>query len=330
MHPKNEKPTSLDYTNAITSAHNERDRATNVVAVNSLVPARYGRVEVDYYTSGPSSGNVREARYYSEGVYQETKIIFNGDKLGSAHKTTINFVNRTPQSLAGRAFVIYDNVGAVKVWYNVDFGDTEPVVDGTYRSIQVNLLSSHNHEVVASKTALAIDLDAQFLAVYSMYYIIISSNTTGVKPDSYDFNTSLFIKNTAGTDPVSLNNKYFFINSALNANQYYVWYNVNGTGVNPAIVGKTGIMVAISSGSSAETVAQATKTVLENTGKFITNIDSATLVVTNKLIGVTNLAVDVSTGFYIFVQKLGEGRELLVTLNMTYNAQGNILTVERL
>ena len=326
----NKKPSSLDYTNAIVDAHNERDRATDVITVNNLVPARYGRVELDYYTAGPGNGNVREARYYSDGVYQETKIIFNGDKLGSAHKTTINFINRTAESLAGRAFVLYDSVGAVKIWYNVDFSNTEPPVDGTYRSIQVNLFSSHTPETIANRTALAVDLDAAFLAVSSMYYIIVSSATTGEKPDSYDFNTSLYLRNTKGTNAVSLNNKYFFINSAANANQYYVWYNVGGAGVNPNIVGKTGIMVAISSGSSANAVATATKTALENTNKFITNIDSATLVVTNTLIGTANLAIDVNTSFYIFVQTLGEARKLIVTLIMTYNAQGNVTTMERL
>lgn len=326
---KNESPSSLDYTNAITNSHNERDGALNVVNVNSLVPARFGRVELSYITTGPAVGSISQARYYSNGVYQETKIITRGDTLGSAHKTTINFVNRTPESLAGRAFVVYDNGGAVKVWYNVDFSNTEPAVPGTYRSIAVNLLSSHNHETIANRTALALDLDAQFIAIYSMYYVIISSSTVGVKPDSYSFNASLVIKNTAGTNSETLNSKYFFINSALNANQYYVWYNVNGAGVNPNIPGKTGLMIAISTGSTAEVVAQKTKTVLEATGKFVTNIDSDTLLVTNNLIGVTTAAQENTTGFLILTPKLGENRDLLVTLNMVYNTQGNMTSVER-
>lgn len=330
MSGENIKPTSLDYTNAITNAHNERDKATNVVSVNSLVPTRYGRVEVDYYTTGPSAGNIREARYYSDGLYQESKILFTADKIGSAHKTTINFINRTPEQLAGRAFVIFDDNGAVKVWFNVDFSNTEPNVANTYRSIQVNLLSSHTSEVIANRVALALDLDAEFIAVASMQYVIISSNTRGIKPDSYDFNTSLYLKNTAGTDSVSLNNKYFFINSALNANEYYVWYNVDGTGINPAIPGKTGIMVAILSGSSAEVVAQNTKNALDSVNKFVTNINKDSLIIVNKLIGESTKTVDVNTGFVVLTLLLGEGRELLVTLQMTYNTQGNILSVERL
>lgn len=327
---KNNTPSTLDYTNAITNAHNEKDRATNVVSVNSLVPTRYGKVEVDYYTSGPADGNISQARYYSEGAYQETKIITRADTLGSAHKTTISFINRTAESLAGRAFVIYDSVGAVKVWYNVDFSNTEPAVANTYRSIQVNLLSSHNHETIANRTALALDLDNEFLAIYSLYYVIISSINVGIKENSYSFNSSLIIKNTAGTESISLNNKYFYINSALNEVQYYVWFNVNGEGMDPSISGKTPIMVTISKGYNSTQVAESLKTALDGVDKFITNIDGDNLFITNKLIGLTNPTVDVNTDFLSITRVEGKNRELLVTLLMVYTAEGNIQSVERI
>jgi hypothetical protein len=327
---KNHKPTSLDYTNSITSSHNEEAKALNIVAVNSLVPVRYGKVDLTYYTTGFGTGNIKDAKYYSNGAYQETRISTRGDLLGSAHKTILAFLNRTPASLAGKAFVVHDDVGAVKVWFNVDFSNTEPDVVGTYRSIQVSLLSTHTSETIANRTAQAMDIDANFLAAHSSYYVIISSSSSGIKPSSYDFNTSLYIKNTEGADSQTLNNKYFFINSALNENQYYVWYNVGGAGIDPAISGKTGLMVNITSGSSASTVAQNTKSVLDLTSEFITNIDNDTLIVTNNSIGITSSALDVNSGFLIFVQKFGESRELLVTLIITYNAQGNIESVERI
>lgn len=327
---KNDTPSSLDYTNAITSSHNEEHRALNVVTVNNLVPARFGKVILSYYTTGPNRGNVQQAQYYSNGAYQETKLIFRGDSVGSAHKTTVSFINRTPASLAGKSFVIYDSVGAVKVWFNVDFANAEPVVQNTYRSIVVNLLSGQDHETVAKKVALALSMDAQFLAVYSMYYVIISSSSVGIKENSYDTDTGLFIKNTAGVEAQSLNNKYFFINSANNANQYYVWYNVAGAGVDPLLPGKTGIMVAIPTASTSEVVCQNTSNALLATNKFITNISSDTLIVTNKLIGVTSFASENNTGFLIFVQKAGQNRELLATLIMEYNGSGDITSVERL
>jgi hypothetical protein len=327
---KNEKSSTLDYTNAITTSHNEEHKALNVIAVNSLVPVRYGKVELEYIASGNGQGEVGKADYYSNGAYQETKVITRGDKTGSAHKTIINFVNRTPASLDGKYFIVYDPTGPVKVWYNVDFGSVEPSDTNAYRSIAVNILSSHNHETIASRTAIALEADSEFLAVYSMYYVIISSTSPGSKQNSYDATTGLYIKNTAGTNPITLNNRYWLINSATNANQYYVWYNVAGAGIDPAVPGKTGLMVAISTGSSASQVASATKTVLDSTGKFLTNIVEDTLVITNVLIGNTDLAKDNNTDFVVLVPKLGESRELLVSLVMVYDVNCNILSVERL
>jgi len=328
MQGKNRPVPTEHYTNSISNSYNEESKALDIVTVNSLVPARYGKVELSYYTSGPGNGNVSQARYYSNGVYQETQITTIGDSVGSAHKTTLNFINRAAPTLAGQGFIVYDNTGPVLVWFNVDFANTAP--DSiAYRSIEVNLFATHDPETVATKVAQKLDLDAQFLAISTMTYVIISSVSAGIKQDSFDVNSGIYIKNTSGTIPQTLNNKYFFINSALNANQYYVWYNVGGAGVNPAIPGKTGLMVAISAGSNAAQVANATKNVLDTTGKFITNINSDTLLVTNQLIGITNIASEQTSDFLILIKKLGENRELLVTLNMTYNAQGNILTVER-
>lgn len=330
MASKNEKTTKLDYTNAITAAYNDDAHALNVVNVNSLVPVRFGKVEVQYISSGNGAGQVGQADYYSNGAYQETRIVFRGDNLGSAHKTTINFVNRTPASLAGKAIVLYDNGGAVNVWFNVDFANSQPSVPGTYRAIAVNLLSSQDPDTVAKKVAQAMAMDSSFLGVYSLTYVIISSSSAGARSDSYDFNTQLFLKNTAGTNSQTLNNKYFFINSAANANEYYVWYNVNSTGTDPLIPGKTGLMVAISSGYSATQVASATKTVLEATNKFITNINGDTLEVVNQLVGISDPAKENDTGFLIFVQKSGEARQLLASIVITYDVDCNIISAERL
>lgn len=330
MSSKNHKNSSMDYTNAITDSHNEDSKALNVVAVNNLVPTRFGKVDLTYITSGLGVGNVGQARYYSDGVYQETKIKTRGDSLGTSHKTTLNFINRTAESLAGKAFVVYDNGGAVKIWFNVDFSSLEPEVTGTYRSISVNLLSSHTSEAIASRTAQAFAMDSSFVAVYSLTYTIISSSSAGERLDSYDSNTSLFIKNTRGTSPLPLINTYFYINSAQNEVEYYVWYNVGGLGTDPNIAGKTGIQVNVPNGASAEIVAQNTKTSLDSVNKFITNIDGDTLLVSNIKIGVTSSTSDVYTGFYIHTSKYGKNRELIVILEMTYDSEGNVTSVERL
>lgn len=329
MQGKNQPAPTEHYTNSISNSYNEEARALDVVAVNSLVPVRFGKVELEYITSGNGQGEVGRADYYSNGVYQETQITTIGDSAGSAHKTTLNFINRAAPTLGGQGFIVYDNTGPVLIWFNVDFTNSEP--DSiAYRSIEVNLFSTHDPETVASKVAQKIDLDSQFLAISTMTYTIISSVSAGIKENSFDMNTGVYLKNTNGTTPKSLNNTYFFINSALNSNQYYIWYNVGGVGVDPAIPGKIGLMVTISTGSNASQVAIATKTVLDSTNKFITNINNDTLLVTNSLIGTTNNATEETSNFLILIKKLGENRQLLVSLVMVYDVDCNILSVERL
>lgn len=326
----NIKKTELDYTNSLTNSHNEAEKAFNVIDASSLVPFRYGKIDLDYVTSGYGIGQIKTAKYYSNGIFQETKVICRGNNLGSAHKTTVNFVNKIPSSLAGRSFVVYDNVGAVNIWFNVDGANTAPVVAATYRNIEIPLLSTDNHELVAQKASAVIHADSLFISVYTSYYIIISSSSAGVRQNSYDINSSLPIRNTAGSASQNLNSTYWSINSALNANQYYVWYNVNGGGTDPAISGKTGIVVAITTTSTASEVAQSTKTALDATGKFITNISEESLEITNIAIGATTKFLENTSGFLIWVPVTGESRTLLATIQLTYNASDELSSAERL
>lgn len=57
----------------------------------------------------------------------------------------------------------------------------------------------------------------------------------------------------------SLNSTYWTFGTAGDQVLYYVWYNINGAGVDPAVAGRTGIMVAGATGASATTLATATR-----------------------------------------------------------------------
>jgi hypothetical protein len=327
---KNYKQTSLDHTGAITNSHNEDAKALDVVTVNSLVPTRYGKVELEYITTGAAAGQVGKAMYFSNGTYQEIKVLCKGNELGSAHKSTINFVNRSANSLAGQYFIIYDDVGAVMVWFNLNFNNSKPNNSECYRGIEVNVLSSHDHETVAKRVSNTLSMDTKFVAVYSGSYTIISSSSAGKRNNSKDGNTNLFIKNTEGVNPISLSGKYFVVNSAENEGSYYVWYRVNGIGTDPSISGKIGLMVSISGNATSSEVASNTKIVLDSTSKFITNIDNDALFISNEKIGEATIAFENSAGFTVLAQKMGENRNLLVTLVLSYSSDGSINSVERI
>jgi hypothetical protein len=320
--------TSLDYTNAITSAHNEAEQAFNVINANSLLPPNFGKFDMTYIDGPNGCKLISQVDYYSRGCYEKTRFIFNADLLGTAHKTTLNFINKTPAMLAGKGFVIYDEIGAVLVWFNVDFNNTAPSAPETYREIVVNLLSAHTSTLIAQKTALALSIDPKFLGVYSMTYTIISSTSVGLKTNSYDLNSGVPVKNSAGKDANSLNSKYLLINSANNANSYYIWYNVNGAGIDPLVPGKTGLMVAIPAGSTASVIAQASKSIIDSTGKFITNINGDSLHVRNKTIGATTSASAGTTDVYVLTEDEGMDREHLATIIIGYEGS-TIVSVER-
>ncbi len=55
----------------------------------------------------------------------------------------------------------------------------------------------------------------------------------------------------------SRNNTYFTFNAASDAYGYYVWFNINGAGVDPAVAGRTGIQVAGATDATAATLATA-------------------------------------------------------------------------
>lgn len=110
----------------------------------------------------------------------------------------------------------------------------------------------------------------------------------------------------------SLNSTYWLLNSSCDAYKFYVWYNINSAGVDPAIAGRTGISVAGATNVSAATLATATQTaILANATAatlFTTSVTSSThLNITNIQSGKCTAAADgtAATGFAFSVGTAG-------------------------
>lgn len=96
------------------------------------------------------------------------------------------------------------------------------------------------------------------------------------------------------------------ISSAKDETDYYVWYDVDSGGGDPAPAGRVPITVAISSGDSSTTVANLTATALDAIGDFTATDDGAAKVtVLNSRPGLTTDAVDVDAGVTIVVTTQG-------------------------
>lgn len=93
----------------------------------------------------------------------------------------------------------------------------------------------------------------------------------------------------------ALQNKYFVVNTPAPVS-YYVWFNVGAEGVDPSVVGKTGVAVAISPSATAAAIAAAMVAALNLVGSgavFLATRDDATVYVNDI---VTGNATDAGVG----------------------------------
>jgi hypothetical protein len=135
--------------------------------------------------------------------------------------------------------------------------------------------------------------------------------TQGVTTNTYKFrgvkeiSTVTTVADVAG----SLNNKYFFINSASDQRRYYVWFNVAAAGTDPAVSGRIPIAVALSSGATANAVASAINTALNATVDFTSSVLGNVVTVTNVNNGNTTNASAQTSGFAVAVTQQGDGED---------------------
>ncbi len=123
---------------------------------------------------------------------------------------------------------------------------------------------------------------------------------------------------TAGTQTValapdvsgSLNSTFFLLNGPGNTNKYYVWYNINSAGVDPAVAGRTGIAVAGATNVTAANLGTATKNAINSAAAVdFTVTGTSTITITNTSVASFTAAVDGSaaTGFTFAVTSAGNG-----------------------
>lgn len=118
----------------------------------------------------------------------------------------------------------------------------------------------------------------------------------------------------------------FHINSANDATLYYVWYKVDGSGVDPAPGGRTGILVNVTSTDSAAQVAIATATAIGAVVDFVATSSDVYVRVTNAAYGPTTDAVNIDVGGGLEIQVVQQGqRTFLEAVNAKAVADSNVI-----
>lgn len=109
---------------------------------------------------------------------------------------------------------------------------------------------------------------------------------------------------------------YFLLNSAGDVNQYYVWFNVNGTNTDPAVGGHTGLQVNILSGDTSTSVAAKAAAVIgAATGLTASAANGITTVTTTGLQETTNASnVTMPAPFVVNIMQDGR-RTFLEVIN---------------
>lgn len=109
----------------------------------------------------------------------------------------------------------------------------------------------------------------------------------------------------------SLAGTYLTINSGKDETSYYVWYKVSGVGADPAIAGKTPVLVEIATGDTANTVASATRTKLNQLSDFTITGATDQIIATCIKKGITTDSTVGTSGFSLSItQGTGEDESL--------------------
>jgi hypothetical protein len=127
----------------------------------------------------PAGTSLKAVYSEQEGVAEITRISVPAEMVGD--------------DLDGTGFLIYDEIGSVDFWFDIDDGGTtEPTNLNTAgaRAVEVSTVSAADDaETIATKLATAMDADSKFIAVVDPedpLSVLVTSSTVGTKTDATD------------------------------------------------------------------------------------------------------------------------------------------------
>jgi flagellin-like hook-associated protein FlgL len=175
-------------------------------------------------------------------------------------------------------------------WFNVNGGGGDPALGGQ-TGIQVNVNSTDTADQVASAVAAALNGTGAFSTSTATNTVTVTNTTGGAVTDTANGNVGGAFSastTTQGTNSALSAGDYFSFSTA--SGNYYVWFRINGAGVDPA-PGGTGLMVNLNWDDSASTVASAIAAVIDPLSDAQASAVGSTLTITNAVSGnVTDIA----------------------------------------
>lgn len=211
-----------------------------------------------------------------------------------------------PANLGGKYFTLYDDVGPVRVWFDVDNLSTAPAAPMGGRLLEIDISANDSAVSVATSLQTVVHADSKFDATRTNNEVTVTSALVGTRTDSTDFNSGFTITTlTQGAAAVSLGGKYFTMYDSAGAVR--VWFDVDNLSVAPSTpIGGRLLEINITSGASANAVATALQTAVDADSQFSATVSTNSVVITDAAIGSrTNATDDGVSGCTVTVTQQG-------------------------
>lgn len=192
---------------------------------------------------------------------------------------------------SGNSFIIYSANDATQYyfWFNKDGSEGDPAIPGM-TGIEVNINTGDTAEEVAEELEVAVQ-----------------------GKERYNI--------TCADSPSMSTGEYFTINAANDSTEYYVWFNINSGGGDPAPAGKTGIEVAVGASDTAVDNAASLAAALDAQADFDATDNSDVVTVTNAAAGAATDAANVDVSSPFAIVKTAEGQTAVTDFTLSRTAE---------
>jgi hypothetical protein len=217
------------------------------------------------------------------GNAEVTNITTIADIAGAPSINDVTCVADVAGSLDGKYFILRDSAGTVAIWFDVDNNGTVEPSHGALRSIKVpTILTNDSASTVASKIALYLNLDAEFSASIVGPVITATNTIDGLRAAGTAGTSGFTVSQTqTGTDPQSLDGKYFIIYD--DSGSVAFWFDVDNNGTQEPVHGadRSVAITSVNTGDSANVVAGKVHAVVLADPQFSATVLSNVVTVTD-------------------------------------------------
>lgn len=190
---------------------------------------------------------------------------------GFTFNTTVQGEN--VDTLGGTYFDIYDDVGPVRVWFDVDNTSSAPATPGGGRLLEVDISANNSANAVASALQTVVDADAKFSASVVNNEVTITDDNVGTRVNAADganptgFTITVL---TQGADALTLDGKYFILFDSVGSVGFWIDLDNSGTTIplGASAANRAIEITTITSGMTASQVATEVRAAIDADSEF--------------------------------------------------------------